>query len=309
MQWKQIKTLFILCFLVLNAYLLFMFFDKLEELDYGLVENNEASTFKEQLENEDIKISAELPEEELNESYISVNQKSFTDKEVESLNGLGNQQSEVIDGNFIVSQFEEPVTIPEDADNNLISEIVKSKILLPESYEYGTWNKEMNVLVFFQKKRGFPIYYNQNGIAVVYLNNSNEMIFYTQTMLGEAETPTEEKSLIKPIDAIKVLFDGDRLWPEDEITDVNMGFHQRIPLPNGEQLFAPTWTITVNGEENFYVNAIENLVFSSDEMTFLTNYITDTIETLQSLKDDNEVKEDVLNHLNTMPTDNRSDTE
>ncbi len=309
MQWKQIKTLFILCFFILNAYLLFMFFDKLEELDYGLAENNEASTFKEQLENENIEISAELPEQELKESYISANQKSFTDKEVESLNGLGNQQSEVIGGNFIVSQFDEPVTIPEDADNNLISEIVKSKILLPENYMYGTWNKEMNVLVFFQKKKGLPIYYNQNGIVVVYLNSSNEMIFYTQTMLGEAETPTEEKSLIKPIDAIQVLFDGDRLWPEDEITDVNMGFHQRIPLLSGEQLFAPTWTITVNGEENFYVNAMENLVFSSDEMTFLTTYTTDIIETIQSLKDDNEVKEYVLNHLDTMPIDNRSDTE
>ncbi|MGP4107834.1 two-component system regulatory protein YycI [Virgibacillus sp. L01] len=309
MQWKQIKTLFILCFLVLNAYLLFMFFDKLEELDYGLAEDNEEATFKEQLENENIKISADLPAEELNESYISANQKSFTDKEVESLNGLGNQQSEVINGNFIVSQFEEPVTIPEGADNNLITEIVKSKILLEENYTYGTWNKEMNVLVFFQKKRDLPIYYNQNGIVVVYLNNSNEMIFYTQTMLGEAETPTEEKSLIKPIDAIKVLFDGDRLWPEDEITDVNMGFHQRIPLPNGQQLFAPTWTITVNGEKNFYVNAMENLVFSSDEMTFLTDYISYTKETLQSLKDDNEVKEYVLNHLDTIPTDNRSDTE
>ncbi|SDQ05263.1 two-component system regulatory protein YycI [Virgibacillus salinus] len=299
MQWRQIKTLFILCFLILNAYLLFMFFDKLEELDYGLAENEESSTFKEQLENENITISADLPEEELDKSYISVNQKSFTDEEVESLNGLDGQQSEVINGNFIVSLFEEPVTIPENADNTLISEIVKSKILLSDNYTYGTWNEEMNILVFFQEKNGLPIYYNQNGIVVVYLNNENEMIFYTQTVLGEAESPTDTESLIKPISAIQVLFDGNRLLAGDEITDVNMGFHTRIPLSSGEQLFAPTWTITVNENENFYVNAIENLVFSSDEMTFLTQYITDTTETLQELKDGNEVKEFVLNHLNT----------
>ncbi|WP_164670531.1 two-component system regulatory protein YycI [Virgibacillus doumboii] len=308
MQWKQIKSLFILCFLILNVYLLFMFFNKQQELDYGVTEV-QSLELQEQLEQEDITISADLPDEKPQETNITVSQKTYTDKDLEFLDGLENQQIEVIDSKLILSRFNEPVAIPENADSSLITELVKNRILSPDSYTYGTWNKEMNVLVFFQKKSDRPIYYNQNGIILIFLNDENEMTFYTQTMLGEESTPTETEDLIPPMTAIEVLFEGNMLLSGDEITKVNMGFYTRIPLGTGEQVFAPTWKITVNGNENFYVNAIENLVVSSEELTFLTEAVNSNIEKIQEkLPDDNDMKSFIINRLNQkLTTDNRSE--
>ncbi|MFD1362673.1 two-component system regulatory protein YycI [Lentibacillus salinarum] len=296
MQWKQIKTLFILCFLVLNIYLLVLLINKQDESEYALPDTAESS-FEQQLESENISISADLPEGDFDVPYVSLSQKSFTDDELAFFEDLDNQQAEVVNQHLILSRFEEPVAIPEDADNRLINELVESRVLSPEHYTFGGWNKDMNVLIFFQQQNELPIYYNYSGILLVYLNDDNEMLFYTETMLDDDVSPSEEQSLIEPIKAIQALFDSNRLQSGDEITDVNMGFHTRIPLESGEQVFSPTWTITVNDEANFYVNAIENLIISSDELTFLTGAVTNTIEKIQEHDDDSELKAYMSAHL------------
>lgn len=310
MQWKQIKTLFILCFLILDVYLLLMLFNQTSETEFALPDTSE-STFEQQLEAEDISISADLPAANASESYLYLNQKSFTDEDLAFFDNVDNQTSEVINGNFILSVFEDPVSIPKDADSKLINDIVKGNIPLSAQYTFGSWNSEMNVLLFFQQKNDLPIYYNQNGIVLVYLNDDNEMIFYTQTMLEDSQPPseeqTEEQTSIEPIEpmtAIRALFDGNRLENGDEITDVNMGLHTRFPLES-EQVFSPTWTITVNEKQNFHVNALENLIVSSNERTFLTGAITSTIEKIQNLDDDNEMKGFVLPHLNELLSANQ----
>ncbi|TRM11022.1 hypothetical protein FH966_04375 [Lentibacillus cibarius] len=297
MEWKQIKTLFILCFLVLDVYLLFMFFDKQEDWDFGF-ESPDKSTLEQELESENITISADLPNKELKESYITAGKKTFTKDDLNYFNTLENQQVDVIDETFILSRFKEPVKLPEKANGDLINELVKSRILLPGNYTFSSWNKSMNVLIFFQQKKDRSIYYNQHGIVLVYLNDDNEMVFYTQTMLGKAESPSEEKTLVKPMDAIKVLYEGNRIWPGDDITGLKIGFHTKIPLPSGEQVFAPTWIITVNEDENFYVNAIENQVVKSDELTFLNDAVSEIMKKVQSLPDESDIKDYVLDYIN-----------
>ncbi|WP_010531302.1 two-component system regulatory protein YycI [Lentibacillus jeotgali] len=305
MQWKQIKTLFILCFLILDIYLLLMLLDKQNDAEFAMPDTS-SSTFEEQLEAEDITINADLPSGNVSASYLRLNQKTFTDEELAFFENKDNQQAEVINENFILSRFENPVSIPESADSDLINELVKSNIPLSDNYRFGSWNEEMNVLMFFQQKNGLPIYYNQNGIVLVYLNDDNEMLFYTQTMLGDDESPDEEQSLIEPRTAIRALFDGNRLENGDEITGINMGLHTRKnPLQSGKQPLSPTWTVTVNDEENFHVNALENEIVSSNEQTFLLGAVTFTIEKIQTLNDDNEIKGNVLSHLNEILTANQ----
>ncbi|GAA0437196.1 two-component system regulatory protein YycI [Lentibacillus halophilus] len=298
MQWKQIKMLFILCFLVLNVYLLFMFFNKQEESDFGY-ENPDEVTLEQELESEDITISTDLSQKEINESYITAGKKTFTDKELDYFSPLENQNVEILNQTFIISRFKEPVSVPDDAKKNTISQLVKSKILLPDNYTFGSWNKSMNTLVFFQKKKDHPIYYNQSGIIIVYLNDDNEMMFYTQTMLGKAAPSTnKKKTLIKQMDAIKVLYEGNKIWPGDDITDVKLGFHTRFPLPNGKQVFAPTWIVSVNEDKHFSVNALENLVVQNDETSFLVDAVAASIEKVKNLPDDNDMKKYVLKHMN-----------
>jgi len=295
MQWSQIKTLFILCFLVLDVYLLFQFFDKQSEADIGVLERQD-SPIEEQLEAENIKVP-KLPEDVPDESFLSVKPKTFTEDELKKLEDFKNQEAIVINSNFILSEFKDPVALPSGGTNDKIEALVKKSILFSEEYKFWNWNEDMNVLIFFQEKAERPIFFNQNGMILVFLNDDNEMIFYIQTMLGKAEPRAEKKTLIKPIKAIETLYKANELKAGDEITKVDIGFHTRVPLENGIQVFVPTWKVSVNDEKEYFVNAIEGFVFSGDEDKFLTDVITTDIESINQLKDQKELKESILNQL------------
>ncbi|WP_106495721.1 two-component system regulatory protein YycI [Lentibacillus sp. Marseille-P4043] len=308
MQWSQIKTLFILCFLVLDVYLLIQFLDKQEKNDLDVMEQQE-STIEQQLKLEDIKIPKKLPDGELEESYISVKQKAFTGKEMGELAKFDNQNAALVTDNLIVSHFKEPVPI---TDSDEAKEIINSNILFPDDYEYWDWNKELNVLIFFQEKNDQPIYFNQSGLLLVFLNDENEITFYTQTMLGEEveDFDTSKKQLIKPIRAIDTLYNQNELHTGEEVTDAKIGFYTALPMTSGEQTFVPTWKISVNGERNYFINAIENFAFSSDDLTFLNESITAIKSEIAKMKDKKEFKNALIDQL-TKKLDgiNRSEVE
>src|SRR5699024_1020580 len=180
MQWSQIKTLFILCFLVLNIYLLYLVIDKQKEADIGIIER-EDTTIEEQLESEDITYG-DLPEVKDEEPFLSVEQKNFDREDASSLDKFSNQDAAIIDKNIIISVFDNPIQLPSNATDQTILSLLKDDILYPEEYDFWGWNKEYNVLVFFQKKNERPIYFNRGGMVLFFLNKENEVSGYIQTM-------------------------------------------------------------------------------------------------------------------------------
>ncbi|MGM8212839.1 two-component system regulatory protein YycI [Virgibacillus sp. W0430] len=308
MQWGQIKTLFILCFLILDIYLLIQFLDKQEQADLGILEQQD-TTIEEQLEEESIEVGP-LPNEEYEEAFISVKPKVFTEAEAKQLKELKGQNGQVLFKNFIFSQYEKPKKIPENAPADEIEKQIQETLLFPEKYTYWDWNKTANVLIFFQEEGSRPIYFNQNGLILVYLNTNNEAIFYTQTMLGESETRAEKQKLITPIKAIETLYKLNELSSGDKVTKVDIGFHTRIPLDSGIQVFAPTWKVVVNDTKDYFVNAMEGFVFSSDEDTFLYDAINMNLDKVQALDDQDMSKIFVEQQINgKLELLNRGETE
>src|SRR5690625_4497197 len=118
MQWSQIKTLFILCFLVLDVYLLFQFFDKQSESDLGVLEQRD-SPIEEQLKAEDIQVP-KLPDDVSDESFLSVKPKTFTKDELKRLEDFKNQDTNVVNSNLIISEFKDPVSLPSSSSNDKI---------------------------------------------------------------------------------------------------------------------------------------------------------------------------------------------
>ncbi|GGB42851.1 hypothetical protein F3157_08720 [Virgibacillus dakarensis] len=306
MQWSQIKTLFILCFLVLDVYLLMQFLDKQKENDLAVMEKQESS-IEQQLKLEDIKIP-DLPEGELEESYISVKQKNFTDTDLSKLAASDNQKIALVEDKTIVSKFDKPIPVK---DSDEVKEIVKNNVLSPDSYDYWGWNKDLNVIMFFQEKNNQPIYYNQKGLLLVFLNDKNEITFYTQTMLGEEnkDFDNSKKPLIKPIRAIDALYNQYELHTGEEITDAKIGYYSAQPMASDELIFAPTWKITVNGERNYFIHAIEGFAFSNDDSTFLEDTMTSIKNSLAKIKDDKDFQE-IIDQLDLkLETINRSEVE
>src|SRR5699024_11109848 len=294
MQWNQIKTIFILCFLVLDVYLLIKFIDKQEQTDLGVLEH-ENTSIEQQLASEDISLP-ELPTDiEEEEHYISVSPREFSEDDLEK---LGKDQSPVVvdDDRRVISTFKDPISIPVDESDEDIKRAISNDITDADQYTYWARNEELNVLIFFQKKEDKPIYYNENGIIFVFLNDDDEATFYTQTMLEETETSSEEYSLIEPIKAIESLYNSNELQTGDEISSIDMGFHTRIPLESGVQVFSPTWRVTVNDDNNYFVNAIEGIVYSRKELSFLDESIDDISEKVDTIKD-KDVKKKVMKLL------------
>lgn len=309
MQWGSIKTLFILCFLILDVFLLFQFLDKQEQANLSVLGSQEAS-IEDQLESENItmeNINLNVQEE----SYISAAQMEFSAQGQQDLASLDGQESAVISDNYIVSMLEEPIPIAEDATAEEINSLVGQHIIAPESYTYWDWNTEHNVLIFFQTKDDRPIYFNQSAVVLGFLNDRNELVFLTQTMLAEAEAQEEQWPLIEPIRAVGTLYTENQLFPEDHISSMNLGYFTRVPLPDGVQVFAPTYNVVVNGERNYFVNAIEGVPSQSDANDFLLKSIEQAITNVQTLTNNQELREPVLNLLEEkQPTeDNRGVTE
>ncbi|MBY7145127.1 two-component system regulatory protein YycI [Virgibacillus sp. NKC19-3] len=310
MEWSKIKTLFIICFLILNAYLLIQFMNKQDQADLSVLEDPE-SPITDQLESENI-TTGDIEVDVTKESYISTGQKTFSEQERDQLESFDNQISEVINNDFILSVFEDPVSIPDDATREEITAMMEGLILHSDNYELGKWDTDNNVLFFFQVKNKRPVYLNQSGIVLVFLDEDNNMQFYTQTMLAEAEPQGDKRTLIEPIRAIETLYTRNQLYPDEEISRVNIGFYTRVPLENDEQVFAPTYKVVVNegsddgSERNYFVNAIEGTIFYSEESEFLNDTLESFISNVRTLDDESEVKDPVLNELETREENSRS---
>lgn len=276
MQWDQIKTLLILSFLILNIYLLVQFTEKQEQADLSVLEHTE-STIEDQLEAENIKIP-NLSNKKYNETFISVEPKLIVNDELKKLKELKNQDNEVIQNTLIVSKIDEPIEVPEKSNQENLNNLLDELVLFPDSYSLWEWNEQANMIVYFQEKFDRPIYYNQSGLVLLYLNEQNEITHYTQTVLGEDEENEDSRDLITSMRAIETLYDSDKLESNDEITSVEMGFHTRVPLDSGVQVFAPTWEVEVNDESRYFVNAIEEVIFASEHEKFFK-------ETLMNIKE------------------------
>lgn len=292
MHWNQIKTLLILSFLALNVYLFFGFMEKKQEQDIGVLEQDESS-IEEILRAESIKIK-ELPDTEYEETFITVAQRKFSEQE---LAVWKNQTAFLFNDYFIASKIDKPILVPDTLDKGVMNLLLEEIVYAPNEYEFWNWNEELNVLVFFQNKQKRPVYYNQNGLILVFLDDDNRISYYLQAMLGEAETLSERKQLIKPIRAIEILYGANELHSNDEIESINIGFHTRVPFESGEQVFAPIWKVNVNNETNYFVNAIEGFTFSTNEEEFLLETIDTSVQRIKSNRRDDKVIDSIVSDL------------
>src|SRR5690625_813337 len=113
MQWSQIKTLFIVAFLILNAYLVVQLLQQKETADLSLIERQESS-IEEQLEADDISLP-QLPEEQGEEPYISVKQQTFSKDDIKEVEKIDKQKASLLTNHFLLSELDKPIAIDEES--------------------------------------------------------------------------------------------------------------------------------------------------------------------------------------------------
>lgn len=129
------------------------------------------------------------------------------------------------------------------------------------------------------------------------LNDKDEIVSYVQTMLGEEESLADKRELIEPLTAIEKVYENGELYPNDDITKVNIGFHTRVPFENGVQVFAPTWKVNVNDEKDYFVNAIEGFMFSTEEEEFIEGVMNNIIQKSEASKEREDTVDDIIKDL------------
>lgn len=295
MQWGQIKTLLIAAFLILDIYLFVQFMDKKEAADIGVLEQHTLSV-EEQLRDDRITYEP-LPDEEYEETFIAVEQHEFSDADLRAERKESKQTTTVVQNDLIVSKVEDRISISETASEEQIMNTFSKLVYFSDEYTFWNWNEEENILVFFQNKFNRPVYYNQNGLVLVFLNGDNEVDFYIQSMLGEAESLAEKRELMKPMEAIETLYRANELPFESHINNVNIGFHTRVPFETDVQVFAPIWKVKVNENQNYFINAIEGFIFSTDESEFLDEVIQLATDKIRMQRHNHEKLEDIYEIL------------
>src|SRR5699024_2672148 len=138
---------------------------------------------------------------------------------------------------------------------------------------------------------------NQNGLVLLFLNDKNEVEYYSQTRLGEAETLDEKQKLITPMHAIEKLYNSDEVYAGDNIEDVKIGFHTRVPSESGVQVYAPIWQVNVNNAQKYLLHAIGGCPVSTEEEDFLSEAIETNIDRLQVTRKKDSPISDIIDDL------------
>lgn len=282
MQWGQIKTLFIICFLILNIFLIRQLIERQEEeIRFIPVTTRE----------DELKFNINGLENLSDESYtaplVHTQNYNYNLRAKEEIEALPDQQVVVVDNAYLYSRFNEPVDFDfEDPESDL-----QTYVLNGDRYTYWDELDMANVLVFFQEME-HPIFYNTNAILMIYLNSEGHMTHYTQSQLRIVGNRDDERSLIKQYDAIYRLYHHFKeLVTGDVITDVALGYHNLVSLPNGEMILNPTWDIQVDHDDHHdhhFVNAIDGHNYPQNDQ-FYEGKITELVTLLEPSNEDNIV--------------------
>ncbi|SIS55232.1 two-component system regulatory protein YycI [Salimicrobium flavidum] len=265
MQWGQIKTLFIISFLLLDLFLLMQLWANRES---AVIQEVAETTLEEELSAQNIDIS-EVPSEAPGVSFLTAEPGGFSEQQLGSLEEKDNQQVNVYNDRLLVATLDDPVEVDKETIREDISEIIP----FSNRYSYWGWNEDETTALFFQKMNNRTIYYNRGGLLMIRTENG-QITGYTATLLEEPEMESEnmQQDLISPMDIVSLLYNNGYLQENDEIEDMTVGYYSLVNLEAGEedgyQVFAPTWRVRV-GSDFYFVHATNGQILTNNAGDFI----------------------------------------
>src|SRR5690606_24780823 len=151
-----------------------------------------------------------------------------------------------------------------------VDEFIHSQVLNGNQYKYWDYNEEKNEIIYYQVFNGQMLFNNESSQIVIQLNEKNEIVSYTQNMLENIKE-IQKQNIITAKQALSILLSKNLLQAESTVSNVELGYYSLVSSePNQSQsqsqLLAPTWRITLNGEVEYFINAIEGHVFNEQRV-------------------------------------------
>jgi regulatory protein YycI of two-component signal transduction system YycFG len=261
MDWSRAKTIFIITFLLLDIFLIQQLISQRNENTFDTIEE---ITIDERLEAQNIQVN-DLPTEPTSAPYLEAEVKQI------GINDLETDQQKIVNfGSGIKVEMDTPIPLKEDWEIEDVDEFIHSQALNGNQYKYWDYNEEKNEIIYYQVFNGQMLFNNESSQIVIQLNEKNEIESYTQNMLENIKE-IQKQNIITAKQALSILLSKNLLQAESTVSNVELGYYSLVSSePNQSQsqsqLLAPTWRITLNGEVEYFINAIEGHVFNEQRV-------------------------------------------
>ncbi len=262
MDWKNIKTIFIFTFLLLNLYLGTEFYNKV---------NPDLDILNEEIQrevNDLIDYSKSLPKINKELYFTTATVKEFTSEDIQKFIETNSNQDITLGPagddekkQFINATLKDPYKItPDSAEiKGQLENFVENHIPDAGQYEYWKFDEDRNIYIFTQQQDGIPFYFEDNvgddnltGMIEINVDGqngeeSNSSIHQITSYRMTQMELNKEKDVKKPLTAEEALLVPD-IKPRTTLKDIKLVYFTSI---NNESIkvFVPNWYIVTESDE------------------------------------------------------------
>lgn len=266
MDFKRIERILIIAFLLLNIYLVYILWDQRQ--DVVSTNENQSLNLIQEMENNNISLPIFTLEKE-NMSYLQANKDMNMQEHFSNLDNLVEEISS--DGSTYTAVLSEPLQLSNGgeeltpADVARIDRLVSSEehIAFGEEYEFLTYQKNLNQVVYTQRVGDIPILDGTASIRFA-VDSNQRIIQFEQTYAGNLEMSQDvSREIITDKRAVEILYQNNRIPSGARVDRPVLTYHRTLDLEE-ISMYIPVWYIQINDTNLERVNAFDgSLIISS----------------------------------------------
>lgn len=265
MDFKRIERILIIAFLLLNIYLVYILWNQRQ--DVVNTNENQSLNLIQEIENNNISLPIfSLEKESL--GYLQANKDTNIQEHFSELNNLMEEISN--DGSTYTATLSEPLQLSsgsEDltpADLAKIDRLVSSEeqIAFGEEYEYLTYQRNLNQVVYTQRVGDIPILDGTASIRFA-VDSNQRIIQFEQTYAGNLEMSQDvSREIITDKRAVEILYQNNRIPSGARVDRPVLAYHRTLDLEE-ISMYIPVWYIQINETNLERVNAFDGSIIIS----------------------------------------------
>lgn len=253
MNWSRTKSIFIVAFLILNSFLGYQLWEKMQTKQLELAQLSESS-LEELLALRNIMIDTELQAEQFELPQLNAQFLINTFEDLEKME----RQRIFFQGHVIHSQLIDPVELSPEVKTEELQQILDTYVVWGEQYKYDYHTEDS--IYFLQQVEGKPIFVG--GLKLL-LNpeERSQVLGYEQVFYQVINTGTKQP-VISSYTAIRTLLDNQTIPYFSTIIGAELGYYGQV-YEVDSQVLTPAWRIVMETEGKYkivYVNGITGAI-------------------------------------------------
>jgi regulatory protein YycI of two-component signal transduction system YycFG len=271
MNWSKTKTIFIICFLLLDIFLGYQMYERQIE-SQRQISNFNSNNFNQYTKNNNINVSVDYPSTNQKLNFI---QGTFTnfDKDKDALKGIkqiANAHSNISftkseNGQILTATFKtdgQPIKAPQTVTE--MQEFLKAFVYKGDEYKHwDSDDKKDSVIHFIQMYKGNPLFSLSVDSGQLYMLNvytqGDIVTGYQQILMKTNPGQNEVKITMEPKEAIQILGENYlQVSDNADVNDIELGYiNLASDIKESRQLpYVLAWYIHVKtnyGNRSFFV--------------------------------------------------------